>query len=611
VAITLPPGASVDRDLARRIAEDPNRLPAAAAHWRKRFEELDERVFDTGEFTASELQFAAALPDDELETLAPETKGLIPATESGEVVKRSGCLMSLAEIARHVDPALDPADVGDALGALPTATVPLEDPGLPSLVNTDQVVVAIMLARELFDVMRRFKFCTEHAERYALSPPELLSLYRREGAYAIAPPASSYRYAPVVRTADAGCRTHSVAFFDDTTTRGGFIISHAEASRLRSANTPESRSFGLMFRNAVTIGGLDTIVAPRLPAEDELILFLDSATKAHPIPAPLDALRKNVRERLSRFPVVAASLAERQRSFRSQVEAFDAACLGLMMMRLEELSPADPAPDATTLLARLEADNKALLAAHPAKRESGGRIFITGDDSGTDTKLCLDMQASWYTSRSQMHTLLARRDRGSAPALPRLSPFLTYLRFHIGDPSFVGVLIRALRNLDRMKKEAKKQPWQNADEFLAEAERVAWAPADEKKAKDWLARWAAVGSEFAWRHLGLVERIADAGLRPPWLKTPGAASRRMTETAAVAAALTNLIAERDLLPMLDALLRKSPTTVIAEKFGLLGFASVSARRIALAKVHNFEQLRLVYEAAYEQAGLAPATFAAG
>jgi hypothetical protein len=257
----------------------------------------------------------------------------------------------------------------------------------------------------------------------------------------------------------------------------------------------------------------------------------------------------------------------------------------------------------------LETDYGALLAAHAAKRESGGRIFITADDTGTDTKLCLGVQTSWYESRKHMYTLLARRDRPGAAALPDFSPFLTYLRFHIGDPAFVGVLIRVLRNLDAMKKEARKKPWKNSAEFLVEAERVAWAAADEKRAKDWLARWAAVGSEFAWRHLGLVEQIANAGVRPLWLKSPTAPSQQMVRTAAIASEVVRTIGERSLLRTVDVLLSRSPISVTAEKFGLIGFPAVDARRTALAKVHNFEQLRLVYQATAAKTVQAPAAAA--
>ena len=612
MAIVLPPGASADRDLARRIAEDNNRLRATASYWRKRFEEFGEHVVETGEITSDGLRFSLALEDGELDSLAPDTKGLIPATEANQIFKRSGCLMSAAEVAQHVDSALDASKVADALQALTTAMLPLEDPGMPSVVTTDQVITAVVLAREFFDVVRRFAFCHEHAQTYGLTVAELLSLYRREGAYAIAPPVSSYAHAPVIKTTDAGCRTHAVSLFDATTTRGGFIISHSEAApRLPTRNTPESRAFGIMFRNLVTIGGIDTVVSPRLPSEDELIFFLDDATKAAPMPAPLDTIRRNIRQQLSRDTAVGATLFERQSMRRSQVERFDSGCLGLMMLRLDELSPGDPVPDATTLLAGLEADYEALLAAHTARRETGGRIFITADDTGTDTKLCLGVQTSWYESRKHLHTLLARRDRGAGAALPDLSPFLTYLRFHIGDPAFVGVLIRALRNLDAIKKEAKRNPWKNSEEFLVEAERVAWAAADENKAKAWLARWAAVGSEFAWRHLGLVEQIANAGVRPPWLRNPGAPSQQMSRTAAVASEVVRMISDRNLLPALDVLLRRSPTPVIAEKFALIGFPAVAARRVALAKVHNFEQLRLVYEAASAKAAPAPAAAAGG
>jgi hypothetical protein len=44
---------------------------------------------------------------------------------------------------------------------------------------------------------------------------------------------------------------------------------------------------------------------------------------------------------------------------------------------------------------------------------------------------------------------------------------------------------------------------------------------------------------------------------------------------------------------------------VAEKCGLVGFSGVKKRRVALAKVHNCEQLRWVYEEALAGAGLSP------
>lgn len=74
MAIILPPGASADRDLARRVAEDTNSLQAAASYWKKRFEEFGEHVVETAEITSDGLTFSLALEDGELESLAPKRR---------------------------------------------------------------------------------------------------------------------------------------------------------------------------------------------------------------------------------------------------------------------------------------------------------------------------------------------------------------------------------------------------------------------------------------------------------------------------------------------------------------------------------------------------------
>src|SRR5688572_26861740 len=104
----LPKGASDKPDLARTIARDPKRLLAASSYWTKRFAEAGESVFDTGKFSSPGLRFAAALPDDRFVDLLPDTDKLVPASEADQMANRSGCLMSLVEITRHLDAKADP-----------------------------------------------------------------------------------------------------------------------------------------------------------------------------------------------------------------------------------------------------------------------------------------------------------------------------------------------------------------------------------------------------------------------------------------------------------------------------------------------------------------------
>jgi hypothetical protein len=59
--------------------------------------------------------------------------------------------------------------------------------------------------------------------------------------------------------------------------------------------------------------------------------------------------KTNTLETLARQSAVGPNLFQRQLLRRSQVDRFDSGCLGLMMLRLDEVNPEEPEPDATTL----------------------------------------------------------------------------------------------------------------------------------------------------------------------------------------------------------------------------------------------------------------------
>jgi transcriptional regulator with XRE-family HTH domain len=602
----LPKGASDKADLARTIARDQKRVLAASSYWTKRFAEAGETVFDTGKFSSPGLRFAAALPDQRFVSLLPDTDKLVAASEDDQMAKRSGCLMSLVEITRHLDGKADPTKTADALNALPAATVPIEDPGMPSVVTADQVAFAIRVARELYDVIRRFAYCETHAADLSVPVDELLAIFRREGAFVVAPPVSSYRLAPVVDTEDAACRTHSVPLdWDHSATRGGFVMSHLQANIPVSTKADESRSFGLLMRNMLCVAGVDTILLSRLPKDDELLFLLDRAIEAKPQPAQIEGLHKDLRANLAKTPAVGATLFRRQSNHQSQVDVFDAMSLGLMMLRLEEGAPASPAPEADALLTGLETDMRELFECHAASAPEAGRIFIESDDEGTDTKRLVRIQASWYASRKRVDTLLARRDRAVAAGADPFSPFLAYLRYNVGDAAFMGALIRFLAMFDAIRKAARgKNAWPNAALFRAEADKLVWAKADQREAEKWLKDWRAVGGESAWRHMGLIDQVVAAGLRPVWLPNPPAPSKQLATTAAVAKATIEKLLAGKFMPAVDVLFRTARVKDVAETFALIGFRDPEPRRIAMAKAHNFDQMRRVNAKTLGDAGLA-------
>lgn len=614
----LPRGASDDRDLARRIASDRQRLAGVASAWTKRYAELGETVFDTGRFDSPGLRFAAELTDDPLADLAPDTRGLVAAGEAAVMMKRAGCLMSLAEISKHVEGSAESAEtVATKLLALQTGGAQAEDLGLPRIVDDKQIALAILYVRELFDVVRRFAICLGAAQDHDLDVAEMLALYRREGGFVIAPPVSTYRSAPLIATTSGGCRINGSPVWDSTTKRFGFVISHDRASpRTPSKDDPVSRSFGLMIRNIVALAGVDTVIMPRLPAADELIAALGAALGHTPRPAPLDELRRDVLARLSRSPLTRGTLHGRQNSIASQADIFDGLSVGLLMLRIEEIKLDDSLPAADVLFEKLKDDMTGLLAAHPASSTQGGKVFVDSDDDGSDTRFALRLGASWYASRRRVDSLLARRDRTRQGELDRFSPFLGYLRYHLGDVSFMGAIIRFLSNFEALVKEAKKRParWPRSDEFLQTAGSVVWSRAETRAAAPWSAHWRTVGGETAWRHHGLLAALRANALSAPWLsdaeralaRAPASSIARMTRTADTAFAAVKTMEDKTLWEEFDVLLRTAPVKLVTETFPLIGLADAGSRRRAMAKAHNFEQLRIVYQQAAEASGATPA-----
>lgn len=615
----LPRGATDDRDLARRIAADSQRLIGVAGAWTKRFAELGETVFDTSRFSSPGLTFAAELTNDSLENLAPDTRGLVAAGESAVMMKRAGCLMSLAEISEHVEGSVSSSDaVATKLLALQTGGAQATDLGLPTIADERQIALAILYVRELFDVIRRFSVCQAAATDYELEVAELLALYRREGAFVIAPPVSTYRLAPLIATSSTGCRINGSPVWDTTTKRFGFVISHDQASpRTPSKDNPVSRSFGLMIRNIVALAGVDTVIMPRLPAADELVVALGAALGHKPQPAPLAELRRDVLARLSRTPFTRGTLHGRQNSIAGQADIFDGLGVGLLMLRMEEVKPDESLPAADKLFERQQEDMMGLLNAHPAASPQGGKVFVESGDDGDDMRFALQLGASWYASRRRVDTLVARRDRARLGESERLSPFLGYLRYHLGDVSFVGTIIRFLTNFKALLAEARRHraTWPRSDEFLTAASGVAWSHAESLAVAPMLAHWRGVGGEAAWRHHGLLAALRANALSAPWLteaeralsRAPARSIAHMTRTADTAFAAVKTLEDKNLWEAFDVLMRTAPVKVVAESFPLIGLGDAGARRRAMAKSHNFEQLRIAYQQAAEASGMTSAT----
>jgi hypothetical protein len=522
--------------------------------------------------------------------------------------------MSLAEISKFIETkSVGSSEVAKRLEALQTGAVQKEEQSFGTLVSDKEVALALRYVRELHDVVRRFALCDKKAKDVKVDTAEMLAIYRREGAFVITPFASSYRHAPLIGAKTGTCRPDGAPVWDKSTKRGGFVLSHEQASTATpSKNDDVSRSFGLVIRNIVCLAGVDTIIMPRLPAGDELIALLDTAFKRKPKPGPLEHLQKQVEARLSTAPKSKGTVLARQNSITSQFDIFIGLCIGLLMLRIEEVAPDQKLPSVDDLLAKLETDFNALLKAHRPTAPQGGRVFLEADDDGSDGELSMELEASWYASRARVDTLLARRDRTKLGTLPRLSPFLAYMRFHLGDVSFMGAKIRFLVNFQALVAEAKKRklPWDHPDEFLSLASKVPWSLAETKRATTWQSQWQTVGGEQAWRHVGLIEALGNDGLRAPWLKdakkalssTPPKTAAKIEKTAKTALEVIEFYDRKKMFELFDVFMRTTPVAITAEKFPIVKLSDAAHQRQAVAKTHNFEQLRIVYADAIKRAG---------
>ena len=226
-----------------------------------------------------------------------------------------------------------------------------------------------------------------------------------------------------------------------------------------------------------------------------------------------------------------------------------------------------------------------------------------GDLVGSDTERCLDIQATWYASRTLPWTLVARKDRTAAlQTLPRFPPFLTYLRFHSGDAVFMGVLLRAISKLKALDREwSRHADWgtELRDAFAASS----WSQATATELAGLVTtHWRPkVGNETAWRHVGLIEAIEAAGDSPTWLRPAVPPSAKLKKTAEVARKTIEAIEQQDLMDALAAALSLTPITTLVDLDVLP--TGASDRRLIRAKAHSFERLRLAYRAAIDRAQL--------
>jgi hypothetical protein len=525
---------------------------------------------------------AAAVPNSALSALVPQTAHVFDAADAP--VRSSGCLTSREEISRFVGAGAAPDALAAAIAQVAAA---VSGSGPPPAAS--DVAVGLLGCREVFDVVRRYQSCEAHSVATGLPRPALLALYRQEGSLSISPPKTSYSHGPLIATAPMTCRPDTVPFgFDPTMSRVGFNFVYDRTAFDATTLDPTSQSFGLAFRNMITLGGIDSIVNPRVSPEDELRHLLAKAKSAAPPVAAVTTLNSLVRAKLSPF----------------QRAIFDEVCIGLMMCELDSLGGSQlPGPE--NLLDQLRTTMTDLVTTHAATRR-GNDIMLTAKDDGPEARAVLALQTRWFESRTRWTTLLARADRAGSIAFDQLPPFLAYLRFNTGDAIFGGIVLRAIGAMEAAKAKATLTPWPRADVFLTALAGTLLDHPDVLRARQLVRdHWAPhVGTETAWRHIGLVDELRNVGVPPLWLTTAPLPKPRLRKTADVAREMVDLVVGTDVAPAIEQLLYTAPISTVLS-LGIMDALPVAARREPLVKAHSFDRLRIVYDKALRDAGVAP------
>jgi len=577
---------------AEAIARDPTRLAAAAAFWRQAFGSVG--ITDLSALAHDAISLGEHLPDEWFWRLMPARERLVSGCDHSYLVKRSGCLVSLDEIARTVSSTL----TGTELLAYVSAVLAAGTPG--AVVPAQIAASGLIAARELFDLLRRFQICSWNGQEFGIPASELLSLYRQEGALCLAPSRQSYRHAPLIRTG-FGCREESVSLFDQTCARPGFNLVYKFMNSTDAQRTDPSVRFDLLFRNLVTLAGLDTVLLPGLSPGDELRQLWAMASSGSSPSEYATLIKDTYRKRLG----ATATLDFNRRAGKTQRQFLDDLCIGLARALLD---PRDAPPPHEELFNNLWLSVASLFSAHsyePARPWPGGDVRLSADLDASDAYTCLRLQARWYASRRDLRTLLAWEDRPAKAGVPRrFNPFMTYLRFHAGDALFVGLLLRVIARFNVLVKtwETNSAMWGSA--FLDSIPAPGW---DATKVADLAValrnHWATrrVTTETSWHHIGLIHALLRHTDPPAWLGAAKPANPNLRACARVVARLVEVLEQPGILDVVSAAMEFTPALWLAGH----GFTPLSGPQGTnlLVKSHSFERLRLAYAQAALDAGV--------
>ena len=531
------------------------------------------------------------------------------AAMRGRVIADLDSLVAEAEIARFIGHKSTPP-VDDLTQSLLEAAVYAFFYAIaaPAAGSDEMTTIArgIRASRELHDAGQRFLFARDNASAFdGLTFAEALALHRAEGAFCMPPPDASKLHAPLILTeptlptppdpSEFPARTQSTFanVFGLPFERPGFVPTIGGIPTNNNV-----RDLLVASTNAICMG-LDNIVSWPVTfdnASDELSLLLAKARQDDV--GGLGTL-------LAQWETGLTGVDARHLSY---------VALAILMSHLE----ADDTLTGDQAIANVISDLAALRSCTPVV--DAGSIGLFDDDARSNARAVLRLATRWYASRTRPETLLAHRDRMGFVAMPRLSPYMSYLRFHSGDVIFGGLVLRAARELAALRTQwtAARNRASFADAIVAlgdadfgaaldASDFVSMTASDTGAIANSLALWRnnTTGARYVrgqgesvWRHVGLLSQIV-APWKPPPPPPSDTGAARMSALADAMLATMTIIRDRGLLKPISLALEYMP---VARLFGI---ASFNEKNWAanLRKTENFERLRRFIDAARVRASL--------
>ena len=435
--------------------------------------------------------------------------------------------------------------------------------------------------------------------------PELLALHRAEGASCMPPAMASVPHAPLILTARTLGPPPLPPGPPAARTESAFVnlsgISFSRPGYAPTFGAPGANARGrellVLLANGLTLGGLDNIVAWPVRFDNpnnELAMLVDKAI-ADDV-AGIGALMGGWN----------AGLAP------ADLPVLLVAVQGIAMAHYE----ADSTQTGTGLITKVVGDLSVMRSFSSTSTLADFSIFDS--DKRENTGKFVELTGRWYASRTRPETLLALRDRHPFLTMDRLSPYMSYLRFHSGDVIFMGLLLRTAKELAALRTQ-----WTAAmgrASFAAAINAIPGAdfgaaldasffsimtPAEQTAISSALTVWRQSTTKYVkgqgesvWRHVGLLTAITA-----PWKPAPPAAANADTQhVKALADAVLGAMSAIQDNALVEPITRALQFMPLDRLFGRPSFNEKNWAA-NLRKAENFERLRLFIDAARTRASL--------